>query len=160
MSAPDLGRCRCSGVDGPDHEHSDFEPFGCADCPCPSFQRVETRDSITIAGAESNAEPPTGLPVGDRTPLTIPAEMGFAQERVTQTALWLDEILGSIRDNMPGNPDEPLAVCALADMLEASWPDGIDPYDVIALAARRITDATKPTPRQRAREVVRRMRQR
>lgn len=82
--------------------------------------------------------------------MTIPAEMtGFARERVTQAGAWLDQILASTHKTT-GNPDEPLAVCALADILEHTWPEGIDPHDVIALAARRITDATKP-PRRRPR---------
>ncbi|MFQ2844836.1 hypothetical protein [Mycobacterium paragordonae] len=79
--------------------------------------------------------------MGDRPHLTIPAELDFTHERVTDTAQHLDQTITQIRGTFT-DPDDPLAVCALADMLEASWPDHADSWVALALATRRLIDAT------------------
>lgn len=133
MTAPDLGPCICDVLDNLRHEHSDFEPHPCADCDCAAHRPPGQKP------AETPPEP-TDRPAAIR----LPADLGFASERVTQTAALLDGILAT--QPPVDNPDEPTAVCNLADWLEHNWPDAIDPYDVIALAARRIADATNRTP--------------
>lgn len=128
MTAPDFGPCRC----GPTHEHSDFEPYACADCGCGAHT------AAAIPGAQSNADGQTPPSAGKRPHLTIPADLGFAQERVTQTAQWLDQVTAGIRETHPTAADDPLAVCALADALEQHGKTaGIDPWDVVSLLIRR-----------------------
>lgn len=141
VTAPELGPCRC----GPDHEHSDFDPYPCADCGCEAHQPAAT-------AAGSPAEP------SDRPCLTIPAApFNFATQRVEHAAHYLDQILATNR--CAADPDEPTAVCGLADLIEHNWPDGLDPLDVIALTTRRLMDATNRTPTARVRGTLRRMRQ-
>lgn len=148
MTAPDLGPCRC----GPQHEHSDFEPYPCADCGCPEFQPLETADSLTV-GAETPPEPP------HRPSLVIPADaLDFTRQRVAQTAQWVDGIVDGIRRIDSRDPDDPLAVCGLADMLEANPPEDVDYLDALALVLRR--EAARPSPAQRALAALRRVRQR
>lgn len=148
MTAPNLGRCVCE----PDedftlpHEHSDFAPYPCADCDCSAHRPPGQKPS------ETPPEPP-GRPAAIR----LPADLGFASERISQAAALLDGIL-SLHPTI-GDPDEPIAVCNLADWLERDWPDAIDPIDVIALATRRLADATnrKPPLRGRLTQITRRM---
>lgn len=156
MIAHQLGRCRCSGPTGPEHEHSDFGPFACVDCPCPQHRHVETADSLTLPGPQTAPQP------AERPCVTIPAGLlDFARQRVTQTAQWLDPIVDDLRNShtMRADADDPLAVCALADTLQQHWPDGLDAYDALALTLRRLAAATKPDLKQRMARIGRRMRQ-
>lgn len=147
MTAPNQGPCVCD-VDFVHwralHEHADFEPYACADCDCPGWRQPH------LPAADSNAQPrnpggeghDTSGPVSSRlAAVTIPAELDFTHERVTDTAQHLDQIITRIRGTFT-DPDDPLAVCALADMLEASWPDHADSWVALALATRRLIDAT------------------
>lgn len=155
MTAPNLGPCHCEVVysDGRGgrayvaHEHSDFAPYACADCGC------EAHTAAAIPGAHSNADAQTTHGAGDRTPVTLPAELGFAQDRVTHTAEWLDTVTAGIRETHPTAADDPIAVCALADMLEQhGTAASIDPWDALALHIRRHTT----TRGQLARGILRR----
>lgn len=123
------GACRC----GADHEHSDFDPYACADCDCSGWAPPGT------PVIEQATEPPA--PVVDRPHLTIPAELDFTHERVTDTAQHLDQIITRTRGTFT-DPDDPLAVCALADILETNWPDHADSWVALVLATRRLIDAT------------------
>lgn len=129
MMPHEFGPCVC----GADHEHSDFEPYACADCDCPALRPAALQSEES--GSEAPAEPP------ERVGVTVPADaLDFSRERVTQAAATLDEILAGhppITD-----PDEPDGVCGLADLLEQTWPEGVDPLDVLAIAIRRLIDAT------------------
>lgn len=136
MPVNDHWRCVCSGFGGPDHEHSDFEPFSCVDCGC------SRHSDASGAEAESHAEPPERAPA-----VTIPAALNFAQQRITETVSWLDETVAG--HPAPTEPDEPLAVCAFADLLEQTWPPNLDPFDVIALCIRRLaSEQTTEGPEQ------------
>lgn len=125
MTAPDLGPCRC----GPDHEHADFPPYRCADCPC-AGHRPDIRD--TRSGAENPVDPQTWPGV-----ITIPGGIDFRQQRATQAAQWVDQLAAGIRVDPAPPPDDPHALCDLADMIEQVRPDHIDPIDVIALLILR-----------------------
>lgn len=145
---PELGRCVCDAGADQLHEHSDFEPFACGDCDCPEHRPVETADSITLRGAQTPTEPQTQPPL-----LTIPAEINFAELRVTQTAQWLDQLADGIHETHPTPADHPPAVCALADLLEQAMPEHIDPFEALALAIRRIRAGAATS---RARSVIKR----
>lgn len=156
MSFPELSGCCC----GLDHEHSDFDPHPCADCDCTAF-RPGGRGAI--AGAESNADGSERPPAGDRPHLTIPAELDFSAERIQTVAQWVDQTITGIRDSGTTNisaANEPLAICALADLLENNWPEDIDPYDAIALLMRRLATNHARSPRQAALDAIRRKVQR
>lgn len=88
------------------------------------------------------------LPRVIRPHLTIPAVLDFSAERVHDTAQHLDQIITQIRGTFT-DPDDPLAVCALADMLEATWPDTADSWVALVLATRRLIDATNHGRRTR-----------
>lgn len=149
MTAPDLGPCQCvvtyreHGFDA-EHEHSDFKPYPCAelDCPCRAWQAPGSKAETGQDGAQ------TAQGRSERPSVTIPAgALDFSRQRITDAAAHLDDIL--THHGTPGDPDDPLAVCGLADLLEQTWPENIDPFDIIALAARRLIDATKRIPRRR-----------
>lgn len=136
MTAPVDGKpCVCDVLDNLRHEHSDFDPFPCADCPCPGFRPPGTK----AEPAENQARTATAPP--ERPRVTVPADaLDFSRQRVTDAARHLDQILRHHRDIT--DPDEPLGVCGLADLLEQTWLEGLDPFDVLALATRRLIDAT------------------
>lgn len=148
---PDPGPCAC----GDGHEHSDFDPFACAepDCRCTAHhdEHVVTfsSDRCMVCGdGDDEPEPDQNAAqiasnARNRAAVTIPANaLDFSQQRVTQAAEHLNDILS--HHQTLGNPHEPLAVLGLADLLENTWPDGIDPLDVLALTIRRLQDATAP----------------
>lgn len=153
MTAPDLGPCVCELIpttNDPDdkfaeyHEHSDFEPHPCAEpgCGCTAHRHLRT----DTEAAENQPQEPAGAP--NRSSVTIPAgALDFSRQRIADAAAHLDDIL--THHDVPADPDDPLAVCGLADLLEQTWPENIDPFDVLALAARRLIDATKRIPRRR-----------
>lgn len=149
MTAPNPGPCVCDDLligDGQvvgtsRHEHAEFEPYACADCDCPGFRPAGTEPGTAETPAHFNADGLSGGLTGDRPHLTIPAELDFTHERVTDTAQHLDQIITQIRGTFT-DPDDPLAVCALADILETNWPGTADPWVALVLATRRLIDAT------------------
>ncbi len=157
MIAPNQGPCVCDDLyviaaGAFPHEHAEFEPYACADCDCDGWRPPRN------AGADSNAQPQnppgegcdTSGAVSSRpAAVTIPAELDFSQERVTDTAQHLDQIITQIRGTFT-DPDDPLAVCALADILETNWPDHADPWVALVLATRRLIDATNHARPRRA----------
>jgi hypothetical protein len=158
MTAPDLGPCVCEdslniddGASVPfPHEHSDFEPYPCADCDCEAHRAPRADHDTRQDGADSPADA-----TEQRGGLRIPAELDFTAQHTAQAQEWLDPLVARIRSIDPRHPDDPLAVCALADMIERNWPEGIDPYTVLALAARRLAAGG---PRLSAREAFEYMR--
>ncbi len=160
MTAPDLGPCQCEktyrkfGFAG-EHEHSDFEPYPCveSDCPCRAHQAPGTDAEPGQNQSQAPGEPQNQAPL-----LTIPAEINFAELRVTQTAQWLDQILAGIHETHPTPADHPPAVCALADLLEQAMPDHIDPFEALALNIRRLraTNISNTTGPRRALDTIRR----
>lgn len=140
MTAPDLGPCLCE-PEGEQHEHSDFEPYACADCDCPRH-RGRPWLGIERETAENRAQSPAAPP--ERPKVTIPANgLDFGRERATQAAKLLDDMLDAHGTTGATAADDPIAVCGLADVLEERWPEGADPYDVLAVAIRRL--AARPT---------------
>lgn len=140
---PELGPCVCDAGAEQLHEHSDFEPFDCGDCDCPGH-----RAPGTPIPAEKAAQP-LGPPR-----LAIPAELvDFARERVTETAQHLDQTITSIRGTFT-DPDDPLAVCALADTLEQTWSDHADSWVALVLAIRRLIDAPNHGGHRRPRQAL------
>jgi hypothetical protein len=155
VTAPDLGPCQCEVNDARggaiiDHEHSDFDPYPCAEPGCGCSAHRPAR-----GGAETGENPAQAAPgPAERPRLTIPADaLDFSRERVTDAATWLDSWVHT-RTAAPREPDDPLAVCAFADLLEQNWPEWLDPHDALAIAIRRLA-ATKPTPKQRAMQAIR-----
>lgn len=146
MTTPELGPCVCDDeqrleerrngraydeADYRPHEHSDFEPYACADCGCDGH-----RPAAGPKRAEKPVEPP------ERRGLTVPAELlDFARQRVTDTAQHVDQIIVQTAGTFT-DPDDPLAVCNLADILEQTWPDQADSWAALALTIRRLLDAT------------------
>lgn len=134
MTAPDLGPCLCE-PEGEQHEHSDFEPFACADCDCPhhrgrpwlgaELEPAENRAQLDGAGR-------------NRASTTIPTgALDFATENVTQTAAWIDGVLAWAGGDATA-ADDPIAVCDFADALDAIWPEAVDPRIAVALVLRRL----------------------
>ncbi len=136
------------------HEHSDFEPFACVDCECPGWRPPPAAD-------QEAAETPSDAPdrVAAATALTVPDKLRFADERAARTVEWVDQLVIGLHETMPTEPDDPLAVCAVADMLEQAWPEDIDPLDAVALLIRRQA-AIRNTPAHRALDAIRRKVQR
>lgn len=148
MTPPDLGPCVCEfkpeiggGHVCVPHEHSDFPPHACAEPGC----GCETWTEWGQNRAQSPADGQTGASVGDRCMLTIPANLDFATVRVRQARVWINMISENThRFGSPGaDPDDPIAVCDLADCIEQSGPE-FDPYDVLALLLRLHAAATRP----------------
>lgn len=177
MTAPNQGPCVCDveemlrlgGEIRPEgeirvtkaHEHAEFEPYACADCDCEGFRPPGSHTEPAQNRAQINGDGQTPPPAGDRPHLTIPAVLDFSHERIETVTQWVDQTITGIRDSGTTNlsaANEPIAVCALADLLETNWPEDIDPYDAIALLMRRL--ATNRTPRQAAIEAIRRKVQR
>ena len=161
MTAPDLGPCQCEVTYREngfayEHEHSDFEPHGCTfeDCPCRAWQAPRDGTETAENRAQINADGSTTGSAGVRKGVTLPADLGFARERVETVAAWLDEVTQTVRANGVSDAADPYAVCALADLLEEHTPEGIDPLDALALAIRR--QATRTTTAREAWESMRR----
>lgn len=158
MTAPNPGPCVCDDVLIADetmigtsqHEHAEFEPYACADCDCPRFRPAGSQTETAQNQAQINADGSERPPAGDRPHLVIPAELDFTQDRVTQTAEWLNQTLAGIRVNQDTPPDNPHVVCILADWLENHWPEHLDPYDALALTISRL----KAQPDSTARRLV------
>lgn len=143
---PERGPCVCDdtvcNLDTGDHsvrhhEHSDFEQFACAEpgCPCEGWRPRGAQPEHVDDAAQ---EPPDAR---YRAAVTIPAgALDFSRERAGAAAGLLDSVLNA--HTTTGNPDEPLPVLALADVLEDNWPNDIDPLDVLALCIRRLQAAT------------------
>lgn len=164
MTAPNQGPCVCDveemlrqgGEIRPEgeirvtkaHEHAEFEPYACADCDCEGFRPAGSEPEAAGNRPHSPGDGQTPHTAGDRPHLTIPAVLDFSAERVHDTAQHLDQIITQIRGTFT-DPDDPLAVCALADMLEATWPDTADSWVALVLATRRLIDATNHGRRTR-----------
>jgi len=170
VTAPNLGICQCQVTfdDGKqqlhdeDHEHSDFEPYACADCDCDGWRPPRN------AGADSNAQPQnppgegydTSGPVSSRpAAVTIPAQLDLQAKYVQDTAQHLDQIITQTRGTFT-DPDDPLAACALADILETTWPGNADSWVALVLATRRLIDATNHGRGRGIRDTIRRKIQR
>lgn len=145
---PEFGPCVCDIADNRLHEHSDFEPFACGDCDCPGHRTPQRNAAET----PSEAHEPRGVPIAANP-------IDYSQHRLTQAREWADQIIttntGSFTD-----PDDPLAVCALADLLELNQPDNADPWMSLALVTRRLIDATNHGQPRRIRDTIRRKGQR
>lgn len=149
MTAPNQGPCVCDDLLVADetvigtsrHEHAEFEPYACADCDCEGFRPAGSEPEAAGNRPHSPGDGQTPHTAGDRPHLTIPAELDFSAERVNDTAQHLDQIITRIRGTFT-DPDDPLAVCALADILETNWPDHADSWVALVLATRRLIDAT------------------
>lgn len=136
MTAPDLGPCVCDSLAdfALPHEHSDFDPYPCAEpaCPCAAHRPADTKaepgqDDAQTAEAERN-----------RAPVRIPADaLEFAAENVTQTATWIDSVL-SWASGGKSAPDDPIPVCDFAGALEAARPAFVDTTTALAIALRRL----------------------
>lgn len=168
MTAPNQGPCVCDDlliadetvIGTSQHEHAEFEPYACADCDCEGFRPAGSEPEAAGNRPHSPGDGQTPPPAGDRPHLTIPAELDFTHERVTDTAQHLDQIITRIRGTFT-DPDDPLDVCALADILEANWPDHADSWVALVLATRRLIDATNHGRRpRRALDAIRRKVQR
>lgn len=147
----------------PLHEHAEFEPYACADCDCPGFRPAGTETEPAQNQAQINADSQTAPSAGDRSHLVIPASLDFATERVKQAAAWLDQITTGVRHSGTTNlsaANEPLAVCALADLIEQNWTDGLDPFDVLAIAIRRLAATPGESSARRFVDTIRRKVQR
>lgn len=169
MTAPNLGICQCQvtfydgkqQIHDEDHEHSDFEPYACADCDCEGFRPAGTTPGPAENRPHSHGGEFSGVPEGDRPHLVIPDALDFTTERIQQATQWLDQFTASfhVRNNAP-IADNPDAICSLADVIENTWPAEIDPYDVIAIAVARAKDTTNRNPAERALAAIRRKIQR
>lgn len=174
MTAPNHGPCVCDDdaridelragrvynpADYRTHEHAEFEPYACADCDCEGFRPAGSGAEPAQNRHHSHGDERTGPRRGIRPPLTIPDQLDFATERVQDTAAWIDRTITQIRGTFT-DPDDPLAVCHLADHFDQNAPEGIDPLEALALTIRRLIDATnhgsRATPRQRAINAIRR----
>ncbi|OBK22544.1 hypothetical protein [Mycobacterium asiaticum] len=143
----------------PLHEHAEFEPYACADCNCERFWPAGTTPEPPETPPHSNGDEQTGGSEGYRPHLVIPAQLDFAAERVQTAAQWLDQITTSTTANLAA-ANEPLAVCALADLIEQNWPDGLDPFDVLAIAIRRLAATPGDSSARRFVDTIRRKVQR
>lgn len=141
MTAPNQGPCVCDEDVAMWHEHAEFEPYACADCDCDGFRAAGSQAETAQNRHHSPADGLSAPPEGDGPHLVLPANLDFAHERVHDTAQHLDQIITRITGTFT-DPDDTLAVCALADMLEASWPGNADSWVALVLATRRLIDAT------------------
>lgn len=149
MTAPNQGPCVCDDlliadetvIGTSQHEHAEFEPYACADCDCEGFRPAGSEPGARETPPHSNGDELSGAPDGDRPHLVIPAQLNLQSKYVQDTAQHLDQIITRIRGTFT-DPDDPLAVCALADILEANWPDHADSWVALVLATRRLIDAT------------------
>ncbi|QBC86357.1 hypothetical protein [Mycobacterium avium] len=144
MTAPNLGPCVCDSIAdfALPHEHSDFEPYPCAepDCTCRAHQPPGDETEPAENQAQTAAAP------RNQASLTVPAgALEFAVQNATQAAAWIDGVLawagGSLQ---PG--DDPAAVCDFADALEALKPDDVDVYTALAVALRRLAATRRDSP--------------
>lgn len=149
MTAPNPGPCVCDDLliaDGQvigtyQHEHAEFEPYACADCDCEGFRPAGSEPEAAGNRPHSPGDELSGAPEGDRPHLVIPAQLDLQAKYVQETAQHLDQTITQIRGTFT-DPDDPLAVCALADILDTNWPDTADSWVALALATRRLIDAT------------------
>lgn len=151
---PPTGPCRC----GADHEHSDFEPFGCTEpgCPCITHRAPATCDIEPVLGATPSDAAGSRRGESARPHVTIPADaLDFTRQRAADAEEWLDQIIDSLRGAV-GHAADPLAVSTLADLIEQSQPDDVDVYAALAIAARRAA-VDKPTMRQIAAGIARKV---
>ncbi|OBI95568.1 hypothetical protein [Mycobacterium sp. 1465703.0] len=173
MTAPNLGPCRCEVVDQNvpfsalpahakvntalglvlvDHEHSDFEPYPCAEpnCPCGEHRPVYRPPGDETEPGENRAQ--TAAAPRNRYSVSIPADaLEFAGENVAQTAAWIDGVLAWL--GWTGGEARPLddarTVCDFADALDAAKPEHIDTMTALALALRRLAAANRDNSARR-----------
>ncbi|WP_019732128.1 hypothetical protein [Mycobacterium avium] len=144
MTAPDLGPCVCDSLAdfALPHEHSDFDPYPCAEpgCPCPAFRPAYSKTEPAENQAQINGD------ARNRASVTIPTgALEFATHSVTQTAEWIDSVLAWA--GAGATPaDDPTAVCDFADALDAIWPEAVDPKLALALTLRRLAATRRDSP--------------
>ncbi|GAB4677608.1 hypothetical protein [Mycobacterium timonense] len=163
MTAPNLGPCWCEVIDDDrpastlpgaaryhaglnvvyvPHEHSDFEPYPCAefDCTCRAHQPPDADTEPAENQAKTAAAP------RNHASLTVPrGALEFATQNATQAAAWIDGVLAWAGSDTT-RADDPAAVCDFADALEALKPEGVDVYTALAVALRRLAATRRDSP--------------
>ncbi|MDP7703203.1 hypothetical protein [Mycobacterium sp. TY815] len=91
--------------------------------------------------------------------MTKLAQLDLQAKYVQDTAQHLDQIITQTRGTFT-DPDDPLAACALADILETTWPGNADSWVALVLATRRLIDATNHGRGRGIRDTIRRKIQR